>query len=159
MPTARRVALVVGAGALVVIAAIAIALRGDEPPARHAALDAGRPDAAATAPSREPPSDARAVPSVPAAVPAADLEKARRLVETARSEASAGRYNEALALLMQAYELDGSPATLLEIAALDHRTGRCREARAAALRVVAASPGPDLQQRAQALLADIGRCD
>ena len=68
------------------------------------------------------------------------------------------RYAEALPLLEQAYAKDPQPATLLELASVDLALGRCREAKRAAQRVVAANVA-ELAEPARQLLARIGHCD
>jgi hypothetical protein len=84
---------------------------------------------------------------------------ASQLVTDARREAAAGRLPEAHALLVQAQAQDPQPATLLELARLEDRLGRCREAKRSAQRVLAAAPtGPSADQARQ-LLARLGHCD
>ncbi|HEX8110432.1 MAG TPA: hypothetical protein VF516_22020, partial [Kofleriaceae bacterium] len=65
---------------------------------------------------------------------------------------------QARTLLVRAYALDPRPATLLELAAVDLQTGRCREAQRAVQRVIADGVGP-LSSQAWELMGRIGRCD
>jgi tetratricopeptide (TPR) repeat protein len=81
------------------------------------------------------------------------------LLATARTEAAAGRYVQALGHYQRAYALDSAPSTLLEVGRMQHLSGRCREARRTTQRVLAASPPADLAGNAQDLLVRIGRCD
>src|SRR5690348_14834900 len=68
------------------------------------------------------------------------VSEAARLVADAQAEVAAGRLLPAHGLYERAYALDPSASTLLELAVLEHRMGRCREARQTAGRVLAASP-------------------
>jgi tetratricopeptide (TPR) repeat protein len=135
---ARRLALWVGAGAAVAAVAIAavLALPGAEPsaPTRDAALASTGSQAAA---------------------PASEVE---RQLAAAQAAAAAGRMLDAHTAYERAYALDPSPSTLLELAVLERRMGRCREARRTAQRA-AASADRAVADRAQQLLATIGRCD
>lgn len=90
---------------------------------------------------------------------AAGSETGPGLLETARTEAAAGRYVQALGHYQQAYALDAAPSTLLEVGRMQHLSGRCREARRTTQRVLAASPPADIAGNAQDLLVRIGRCD
>ena len=86
-------------------------------------------------------------------------ESASGLLTTARGEASAGHYVQALGHYQRAYALDSAPSTLLEVGRMQHLSGRCREARRTTQRVLAASPPADIAGHAQDLLVRIGRCD
>jgi tetratricopeptide (TPR) repeat protein len=143
----RRLWLWVGTGAVVAAGAIAAVLAladRAEQPAAPVGADAGA---------------ARDAVGSQATSPATPASDAARLVEAAQAEAAAGRYLPAHALYRRAYELDPKPSTLLELGVLEHRTGHCREALRTAQRVVAAAPDRELADRAQQLLATIGRCD
>ena len=86
-------------------------------------------------------------------------ETAAGLLETARAEAAARHYVQALGLYQGAHALDPAPSTLLEVGRMQHLAGRCREARRTTQRVLAASPPADIAAGAQELLTRIGRCD
>jgi hypothetical protein len=106
----------------------------------------------------DPADPSSATPTGPAADAAAAAEAAT-LVASARGLATAGRYGEALALFRRAHALDPRAATLFDLGVMEHRTGRCREARRTIQRVIAAAPGGALTRKARALLDEIGRCD
>jgi hypothetical protein len=141
---ARRLALWVGLGAAMAAVAIAavLAFPGAQEHVAKPAHDGG---------ARTP-----ATPGSQAPGTAGD---AARLVADAQAEVAAGRLLPAHGLYERAYALDPSASTLLELAVVEHRMGRCREARRTALRVLAGSPDRALADRAQQLLAAIGRCD
>jgi thioredoxin-like negative regulator of GroEL len=121
------------------------------------ALRGGTSTEAPPGPSGTPASDAS--PQRPsAALPASDAAQAAQLVASARAAASSGDFTRARALLAQAYALDPGPATLLELGRVDFRTGRCRDARRAAQRVIEEASG-SLADDARILLGEIGRCD
>jgi hypothetical protein len=106
----------------------------------------------------DPADPSAATPTGPAADAAAAAEAAT-LVASARGLATAGHYGEALALFRRAHALDPRAATLFDLGVMEHRTGRCREARRTIQRVLAAAPGDALTRKARALLDEIGRCD
>lgn len=151
-------AAIVVAGAVAAVIAIRDCDRSDTPTARPASgSPAGGPGSDSPRPVAEPgpnapgPQDAHMAGSASDATPA--------LVESARSEAAARHYAQALALYRRAYELAPHPATLLEIGRMLHLIGRCREARRTTQRVVASSPEPAIADDARQLLERIGRCD
>jgi len=114
------------------------------------------PGAARHAPTPPEPADAAAPPS------SADdtaAYHASQLAGDAAREAAAGRLVRALALLEQAYAQDPQPATLLELARIEERLGRCRDAKRSAQRVVVVSPTGALAAQASQLLGRLGRCD
>jgi tetratricopeptide repeat protein len=84
---------------------------------------------------------------------------ASQLVTDAGREAAAGRFTQAHALLEQAYAQDPQPATLFELARVEDRLGRCRDAKRTARRVLAASPTGALADQATRLIGRLGRCD
>ena len=84
---------------------------------------------------------------------------ASQLVTDAGREAAAGRFAQAHALLEQAYAQDPQPATLFELARIEDRLGRCRDAKRTTRRVLAASPTGALADQANQLLGRLGRCD
>jgi hypothetical protein len=138
----------VAAGAIAVV----LALRSGSEAPPHASAgsstqDLPRPGAAGP--------DAGSV----ATSPASTAQQAARLVASARAEIAAGNLAQARELLTQAYALDPSPATVLELGRVDYQTGHCRDARRAAQRVIEAAPAGSLADDARDLLAKIGRCD
>jgi hypothetical protein len=119
---------------------------GVEPPGRSASSSGSGPaPGAAPGPAPAPPPD-----------PAAGSQE---LVRAARAEAAAGNLVQARALLARACDLAPSPATLLELAAIEFQTGGCRTAQRRAQQVIAAAPGEPLAGQARDLLGKIGRCD
>lgn len=143
MPRARRLAWIAGA-AVVVAVAIAAVL--------------ALPDAGPAPPVRPAPDAAAPRPTAPDALSGEGVGPAAQLVASARAEVAAGHLPEARGLLSRAYALDPPPITLLELADVELQTGRCREARRAAQRVIAQGAGA-LASRAQELMGRIGRCD
>jgi tetratricopeptide (TPR) repeat protein len=122
-------------------------------------------------PRGDPPVDPPADPPTPVAREVVDAASppgsvddtaayhASQLVADAGREAAAGRFAQAHALLDQAYAQDPQPATLLALARVEERLGRCREAKRATQRVLAASPTGALADEATRLLGRLGRCD
>jgi tetratricopeptide (TPR) repeat protein len=106
---------------------------------------------------------AAGAPQTPVEMPSraatTDTDEAAQLLTAGQAEAAVGQYARARDLLERAYALDPQPATLLQLAELEHRTGRCREARLATQRVIAAAPDGPLVDDARQLLDTIGRCD
>jgi hypothetical protein len=94
-----------------------------------------------------------------AAAPTRAINPAEPLIASAHVAAADGNFTRARDLLDRAYALDPRPTTLLEIARLDHRIGRCRDARRAAGRVLEAAPAGPLAAEARDLLGQIGHCD
>ena len=139
----RRLALWVGLGAAMAAVTVAAAL------VLPASERADSPREGTGAPTDTAGSHA------PAAGSAAE---AARLVGAAQADAAAGRWQQAHAQYERAFALVPEPSTLFELAVIEHRMGRCREARRTARRVLAA-PDRALVGRAQQLLAAIGRCD
>lgn len=155
MPRARRLAWIAGAAGLAAVVIAAVLALPEVDPARPAG-----PGSAAGSPVRPAPDAAApARPTAPDEPPSGSgVEQAAQLVASARAEVTAGHLPQARALLSRAYALDPQPATLLELAAVDLQTDRCREARRAVQRVIADGAGA-LSSRAWELMGRIGRCD
>ena len=154
MPRARRLAWIAGAAGLAAVAIAAVLALPDVGPAPPAG-----PGSSVGSPVRPAP-DAAAPPrpTAPDERSGEGAGQAAQLLASARAEAAAGRLPQARDLLSRAYALDPQPATLLELADVDFRTGRCREARRAVQRVIADGAGA-LSSRAWELMGRIGRCD
>jgi hypothetical protein len=113
------------------------------------------PGPGSAAPAAPPP----AVPAPAAPEMTEDRVEAKKLLESARTEMTSGRYNEALDLLHRAHELAPDPATLFDLARAEHLTGQCRVARQTARRVIDNASDTALIEKAERLLEEIGRCD
>lgn len=151
----RRLAWIAGAAGLAALVIAAVLALPDVDPARPAGAGSSAgssarlpPDAAA--PDRPPAADESPAGSA--------VDQAAQLVASARAQVAAGHLVQARTLLARAYALDPRPATLLELAAVELQTGRCREARRAVQRVIADGVGP-LSSQAWELMGRIGRCD
>jgi hypothetical protein len=117
--------------------------------------------ASPAAPSHPPPPPPE-LPPAPAPATPEDEEnriEGAKLLESARTEMTAGRYREALGLLHRAYEAVPEPSTLFDLARMQHLTGECRVARHSAQRVIMDASDAALADKAQRLLDEIGRCD
>jgi hypothetical protein len=137
------------ATALVVLGAIGLAL----------ALRRGATGSAPPGPGSPPPPVVEPTSPPGRSGPPREPDPAAQIVRSAKAELAAGNLVQARTLLARAAALDPRPSTLLELAAVELRTGHCRDARRAAQRVVAAAPGEPVADQAADLLGKIGRCD
>lgn len=158
MPRARRLAWIAGAAGLAAVVIAAVVALPDVDPAPPAGPRSSVGSVASSV-RLAPDVAAPARPAAPDEPPSGStVEQASQLVASSRAEVAAGRLAQARTLLARAYALDPLPATLLELAAVELQTGRCREARRAVQRVIADGVGA-LSSQAWELMGRIGRCD
>ena len=85
--------------------------------------------------------------------------EAAKFAQAGKIAMAGGHFGDALAQYRHAYELDPRPSLLIEIGRAQYKGGRCKEAKRTCQNLIATWPGDPVVKEAEALIAELGRCD